>query len=70
MSIKVVMNRDVWSKIDNLGLNGTAYLARNDSYTFWEQAEGLVLTGHTGTNLMDIHMLTLKINHQSPKGKL
>merc|ERR1711879_53759 len=34
-------------------------LEENDSYEFWKQSGGLVLTGHTGTNVMDIQILLL-----------
>jgi glycerate 2-kinase len=36
------------------------YLTRNDSYTFFEKAGGLIKTGPTGTNVMDIHLLLIK----------
>lgn len=39
------------------GLDPDAYLARNDSYTFFREAGGLVVTGPTGTNVMDIQII-------------
>lgn len=32
-------------------------LAENDSYSFFEELEDLVITGSTGTNVMDIHLV-------------
>ena len=37
-----------------------AALANNDSYHFFEQAGGLVKTGPTGTNVMDIQMILVR----------
>ena len=37
-----------------LGLDAADYLARNDSYRFFDASGGLVRTGPTGTNVMDI----------------
>jgi hydroxypyruvate reductase len=37
-----------------LGLNPRAFLDRNDSYTFFQQAGGLLQTGPTGTNVNDL----------------
>lgn len=37
-----------------LGLNPAAFLANNDAYTFFEQAGGLLRTGPTHTNVMDV----------------
>jgi hydroxypyruvate reductase len=37
-----------------LGLNGEAYLERNDSYRFFEALNDLIKTGPTGTNVMDL----------------
>ena len=39
------------------GLNPAEYLANNDSYAFFRQAGGLVITGPTGTNVMDIQVI-------------
>lgn len=39
------------------------YLADNDSYSFLERVGGgrdFVITGHTGTNVMDVHLLLMK----------
>lgn len=38
------------------GLDLPAYLAINDSYTFFEHAGGLLKTGPTHTNVMDLHI--------------
>ena len=42
-----------------LGLDAPAFLANNDSHAFFEQTGGLVVTGPTGTNVMDIIVLTI-----------
>ncbi len=39
------------------GLDPDEYLANNDSYAFFRQAGGLVITGPTGTNVMDIQVI-------------
>uniref|UniRef100_A0A1B0DHZ9 Glycerate kinase n=1 Tax=Phlebotomus papatasi TaxID=29031 RepID=A0A1B0DHZ9_PHLPP len=38
-----------------------AYLSTNDSYTFWNKTcpRGHIVIGHTGTNVMDLHVLLL-----------
>jgi glycerate-2-kinase len=41
----------------SLGLDPTTYLNNNDSYTFFQQAGGLLVTGPTGTNVMDIQVI-------------
>ncbi len=38
------------------GLDPAGYLARNDSYTFFEAVGGLVKTGPTHTNVMDVRV--------------
>ena len=40
--------------------NAQAALANNDSYHSFEQAGGLVKTGPTGTNVMDIQMILVR----------
>ncbi|HXP84567.1 MAG TPA: glycerate kinase [Bryobacteraceae bacterium] len=39
------------------GVDARAYLDDNDSYRFFERMKGLVRTGPTGTNVMDIRLL-------------
>lgn len=39
------------------GLNARAYLDNNDSYRFFQRVNGLVKTGPTGTNVMDVRIL-------------
>jgi hydroxypyruvate reductase len=41
----------------NLNLPPTRYLARSDSYTFFEQLNDLIITGPTGTNVRDLRIL-------------
>ena len=41
------------------GLSPEKYLEDNDSYHFFKKAGGLVITGPTGTNVMDVHILTI-----------
>ncbi|XP_050098811.1 glycerate kinase [Anopheles aquasalis] len=47
-------------------IDGMQYVERNDSYRFYESlADGkyFVKTGHTGTNVMDVHLLLFESNH-------
>ena len=39
-----------------LGLNAHPYLARSDSYSFFERLNALVVTGQTGTNVRDLRI--------------
>ena len=41
----------------NLNLDADQYLARSDSYTFFEQLDDLIITGATGTNVRDLRIL-------------
>lgn len=41
------------------GLDARAFLDRNDSYSFFAQTDGLVKTGPTGTNVMDLRMMLI-----------
>jgi glycerate 2-kinase len=42
-----------------LGLNPQSYLADNHSYHFFERLNGLVKTGPTGTNVMDVRIVLI-----------
>jgi glycerate 2-kinase len=48
---------DTISRARSLGLDATAYLARNDSYRFFERIGDLIKTGPTNTNVMDIRLI-------------
>lgn len=39
------------------GLHGAAFLANNDSYHFFERVGGLIKTGPTNTNVMDVRLI-------------
>jgi glycerate 2-kinase len=48
-----------WEKAQALGLRIDDHLARNDSYHFLKQTGDLIMTGPTGTNVMDITALLI-----------
>ena len=41
------------------GIDPEKYLKNNDSYNFFKKAGGLVVTGPTGTNVMDVQIMVL-----------
>ncbi len=43
----------------NRGVDGREFLKNNDSYHFFKQVDGLVKTGPTGTNVMDVRALLI-----------
>ncbi|MCL5022366.1 MAG: glycerate kinase [Nitrospirae bacterium] len=47
------------SRARRLGISPEEYLENNDSYSFFERAGGLFITGPTGTNVMDIQLTLL-----------
>lgn len=47
-----------------LGLDPEAFLARHDSYRFFERTEGLLKTGLTGTNVMDMTVVLIGAVHR------
>ena len=48
-----------WEKARELGLRIDDYLARNDSYHFFQKTGDLIMTGPTGTNVMDMTALLI-----------
>jgi hydroxypyruvate reductase len=54
-----VADRALLKRAADLGLDARAYLENNDSYRFFDQTGGLVKTGPTGTNVMDIRMILI-----------
>lgn len=45
------------SRAAHLGLDWASFLARNDSYRFFELLDDLIVWGPTGTNVGDLHVL-------------
>jgi hydroxypyruvate reductase len=41
------------------GLDPQDYLSRNDSYTFFEALDDLLITGPTRTNVMDVRIMLI-----------
>jgi glycerate 2-kinase len=48
---------EIYRASRRLGLDMAGFLSDNDSHRFFEQAGGLIRTGPTGTNVMDIRLL-------------
>ncbi|MCC6492364.1 MAG: DUF4147 domain-containing protein [Pirellulales bacterium] len=46
-----------------LGLADNGYLDRNDAYSFFEKAGGLLITGPTHTNVCDLRVVTVSRGH-------
>jgi glycerate-2-kinase len=43
-----------------MGLDPQEYLDRNDSYNFFKQTDSLLITGPTGTNVMDVQIVVIQ----------
>ena len=52
-----ITNEITLERARSLGLNADDYLARSDSYTFFDRLNQLVVTGPTGTNVRDLRIL-------------
>ncbi len=48
------------SKAKSLGLNPDDYLKNNDSYNFFKKIDSLLITGPTGTNVMDLQIIKIE----------
>ncbi|MGN6492168.1 MAG: glycerate kinase type-2 family protein [Agriterribacter sp.] len=47
-------NYPLIEKANSFGLDPKSFLANNDAYTFFQQVDGLIITGPTQTNVMDL----------------
>jgi len=55
-----VVDHESYARACRLGLDLSDYLNRNDSHSFFTHTGDLVLTGPTGTNVMDIGILLIR----------
>jgi hydroxypyruvate reductase len=52
-----IADQTTLTRARNLGLDPADFLARSDSYTFFQNLDDLIVTGPTGTNVRDIRIL-------------
>lgn len=52
-----MVNKEIIARSIDLSLDPNDYLGNNDSYYFFNQVDGLIKTGPTGTNVMDIMVI-------------
>jgi glycerate 2-kinase len=52
-----LVDHEVAAAAKRLGLNSRDYLSRNDAYSYFQQAGGLLKTGPTHTNVCDLRVL-------------
>jgi glycerate 2-kinase len=55
-----IVDGSLVSEAARQGLAPEDYLRRNDSYTFFSKTGGLIISGPTGTNVMDIQLILLE----------
>jgi glycerate-2-kinase len=49
-----IASKEIWQRSKELDISPLPFMWNNDSYTFFEKTGGLIITGPTGTNVMDI----------------
>jgi hydroxypyruvate reductase len=54
-----VANGESISRARALGIDASSALSNNDSYSFWRDLDDLIVTGPTGTNVMDLVVVTI-----------
>jgi len=55
-----VADQTVWQLAKQLDLRWQNYLQHHNSYSFWKSTGGLLITGLTGTNVMDLRVLIIR----------
>ena len=55
-----IVNGKTVTRAKKLGLNPKKYLDDNDSYNFFKEIDSLLITGPTGTNVMDIQIIIIE----------
>ena len=54
-----IVDGDIIAKANELKLDVANYLLNNDAYTFFDQSGGLLKTGATHTNVMDLVVMLI-----------
>ena len=57
-----VVDAEMMAEAEFLGLTPEAYLHENDSYRFFKALDRLLITGPTGTNVMDLQIILIDGN--------
>jgi len=50
------LDKNIIERARKMNLDPKAYLDNNDSYNFFKKTDGLIITGPTGTNVMDVQI--------------
>lgn len=56
-----IVDGETVKKARAIGINPIEYLNNNDSYNFFKRIDGLLITGPTGTNVMDIQIVVIEV---------
>lgn len=59
-SAGAIVDKNTIEKAKKLNLNADDYLARFDSYNFFQKTGDLIITGPTGANVSDLMILLTK----------
>jgi glycerate-2-kinase len=54
-----VVTGNTYLRSEKLGLDPSRFLSENDSYRYFKEAGGMICTGSTGTNVMDLFYLII-----------
>jgi glycerate 2-kinase len=57
------------SRGKTMGLDPWSFLEKNDSYSFFQKLGDLLITGPTGTNVMDLRIMLVRKPGSSKTGK-
>jgi hydroxypyruvate reductase/glycerate 2-kinase len=55
-----IADSETWAKVTSTVLSVPDHLARHDAYPFFDQLNGLIRTGQTGTNVADVRVIVVK----------
>jgi hydroxypyruvate reductase len=55
-----IVDLEVVRAATKAGLDATDYMVRNDAYTFFQQCDGLLITGPTQTNVCDLRVVVVR----------